>query len=289
VLTNRLEWISNSSWSTSATDSASTWDAERHQKIDTSVAHPARVWNYWLGGKDNFARDREVGAYIEEIMPAMGTIALSTRAFLGRVVRYLVAEQGVRQFLDIGTGLPTENHTHQIAQAIAPESRIVYVDDDPIVLVHARALLTSSPAGATAYIDAGVRDPDKILGSAARTLDFGCPVAVILMGTLNFVGDNDDPHEIVARLMEPMPSGSYLVVGHYASDIMAEMVEAGRRWNEVGSVEVTMRTRAEVLGFFKGLDLLEPGLVQMHQWRPHRRNRRDATPIPVYGGVGRKP
>jgi S-adenosyl methyltransferase len=271
------------------TNSPSTRDV-RYPKIDISVAHPARVWNYWSGGKDNFARDREAAAYIEEIMPIMGIIAMSARAFLDRVVRYLVAEQGVRQFLDIGTGLPTENHTHQIAQAIAPESRIVYVDDDPIVLVHARALLTSSPAGATGYIDASVRDPDKILRVARRTLNFARPVAVILMKTLNFVGDNDDPKGIVARLMDPMPSGSYLAVDHCASDIMsAEMIEAGRRWNEVGSVEITMRTRAEVLGFFKDLDLLEPGLVQMHQWRPRRLDRNDAATIPVYGGVGRKP
>jgi hypothetical protein len=271
------------------TDSSSTRDVERYPKIDISVANPARVWNYWSGGKDNFARDREAGAYIEEIMPIMGFIAMSARTFLGRVVRYLAAEQGVRQFLDIGTGLPTENHTHQIAQAIAPESRIVYVDDDPIVLVHARALLTSSPVGATAYIDASVRDPDKILRMARRTLNFTRPVAVILMRTLNFVSDNDDPNAILARLMNPMPSGSYLAVDHYASDIMAEMVEAGRRWNEVGSVEITMRSRAEVLGFFRDLELLEPGLVQLHQWRPHRLDKSDAATIPVYGGVGRKP
>jgi len=257
-------------------------------KLDVSVAHPARVWNYWLGGKDNHPADRKAADRILEIMPNMGAVARSARAFLGRAVRHLVAEEGVRQFLDIGTGLPTENNTHQIAQSIAPESRIVYVDNDPIVLVHARALLTGTPEGVTDYIDADVRDPDTILRLAANVLDFNKPIAVILMGILNFVEDTDETNQIVAKLLDAVPSGSYLVVDHPASDIAAEYVEVEEHWNEVSPARITMRTHAEVCRYFDGLELLEPGVVQMNLWRPDHADE-PAENIPEYAGVGRKP
>ncbi len=186
-------------------------------ELDTSVAHPARVWNYLLGGKDNFAADRAAAENVLEVMPVMGMVARAGRAFLATAVHHLAAGAGVRHFLDIGTGLPTASNTHEIAQCVAPESRVVYVDNDPIVLAHARALLTSDPRGATAYIEADVRDTGKIFREAAELLDFTAPVAVVLLAILHFIPDSDDPYAITARLMEAMPSGSFLVIsqGHW--------------------------------------------------------------------------
>ena len=198
--------------------------------FDARVAHPARVYDYWLGGKDNFEADRVAGEATIAAYPAIRASARANRAFLARTVRYLAAEIGIRQFLDIGTGLPTANNTHEVAQAVAPESRIVYVDNDPLVLSHARALLTSSPEGVTAYLDADLRDTDRILKLAADTLDFSRPVAIMLLAILHYIPDLDQAQQIVARLVSAVPSGSYLVISHAASDISPEaMAEMFRR------------------------------------------------------------
>src|SRR5215472_9616191 len=202
--------------------------------IDTTQPHTARMYDYFLGGKNNFAVDRETA---EKILKSWGTVRTATRenrAFLGRAVRYLVAEAGIRQFLDIGTGLPTANNTHEVAQDVAPSSRIVYVDNDPVVLAHARALLTSMPEGSTNYIDADLRDTGTILREAAATLDFTKPIAVMLMAILQHLDDDDDPYAVVASLMAAAPSGSYLAMTHPASDIAAEeMREMGKRLNRL--------------------------------------------------------
>ncbi|MGO8885826.1 MAG: SAM-dependent methyltransferase [Streptosporangiaceae bacterium] len=238
--------------------------------FDVSHAHSARIYNYWLGGKDNFAADREAAEQAITANPGILTDVRANREFLARAVRYLASECGIRQFLDIGTGLPTASNTHEVAQAVAPRARIVYVDNDPIVLAHARALLTSTPEGATAYIDADLRDPPAILQAARQTLDFSQPIAVMLLIILHMIPDTDDPPGIVARLMQALPSGSYLVLAHPASDIhAAKMAEMTRRVNErMTGPKATMRDRAAVTRFFHGLDLLEPGVVQPQQWRP---------------------
>ncbi len=254
--------------------------------VDTSVPNSARVWNYWLGGKDNYAADRAVGDHVLAALPIMGIVAREDRAFLGRAVRYLVG-QGIRQFLDIGTGIPTANNTHQVAQAAAPESRIVYVDTDAVVLAHARALLTSTPEGATDYIDADLRDAGQILAAAAKTLDFSQPVAVMLLAILGHLGEADDPHSIVAGLMDAVPSGSYLAISH-PIDTSAEMNEAARVWNEASPVKIWPRPHTEIARFFAGLELLEPGVVSLPEWRPESPPASDVM-VPHYCGVGRKP
>jgi hypothetical protein len=257
-------------------------------KIDKSVAHIARVYDYWLGGKDNFAVDREMGDKVLEIHPETVLSVQANRRFLARSVRYLAADGGIRQFLDIGTGLPSANNTHEVAQAIAPESRVMYVDNDPIVLAHARALLTSSPEGETGYLDADIRDPDTILAGAARILDLSQPVGVMLVAVLHMLRDEEDPRSIVDRVMASVPVGSYLVISHLASDVQREaMAEMGRRLNESMTQQFTMRTRAEVSDFFRGLTLLYPGVVLTHAWRPDSAD--DAkTPGVLWAGVARK-
>jgi hypothetical protein len=256
--------------------------------FDTSVAHMARVYNYWLGGKDNFAADRVAAEQAIAANPAILKDVRANRAYLARAVRYLAAERGIRQFLDIGTGIPAANNTHEVAQAAAPESRVVYVDNDPVVLAHARALLTSDPQGTTDYIEADLRDTQQILDRAARTLDFSRPVAVTLLAILHLIPDEADPHGIVATLMAAVPPGSYLVLSHPAGDIRAAAVaEMARRVNaRLGPTRGTMRDQAEVTRFFDGLELLEPGVVQPQWWRP-------AGPIAeaeiaVWCGVARK-
>src|SRR5690348_9421692 len=225
------------------------------------------MWNYWLGGKDNFAADREAAERVLEIMPSMPLIARAVRLFLIDAVHRLTAEHGVSQFLDIGTGLPTADNTHDVAQRVEPRSRIVYVDYDPVVLTHAQALLTSSPGGETDYIQADLRDTGTILAGAARTLDFTRPVAVLLIAILHFIPDAEDPYAIVNRLMDAVPSGSYLVVCHAASDIAAETTAAmARRYNELSSATFIPRTRDQVTRFFAGLDILPPGIVPVSQW-----------------------
>jgi O-methyltransferase involved in polyketide biosynthesis len=257
-------------------------------RLNTSTAHSARVWNYWLGGKDNFAADREVGDQILAFVPELVDSARADRAFLGRVVRYLVNEVGIRQFLDIGTGLPTADNTHEVAQAAAPQCRIVYVDNDPLVLVHARALLVSSAEGACDYIDADLHDPDAILQVAAQTLDFAQPVAVMLLGSLNFVIDTGTAQSIVKRLMDAVPSGSYLVIAHPTTEVHGEaMTNAVRGWNEQGSAQMTLRTREELVRFLDGLEVLEPGVVSCSRWRPEGSDLEPAE-VPQFCGVGRK-
>jgi hypothetical protein len=259
-------------------------------KFDTSVAHPARIYDYWLGGKDNFAADREAGDLVLASRPGLRESVLANRAFLGRVVRVLAGELGIRQFLDIGTGIPSANNTHEVAQQVAPDSRVVYTDNDPIVLAHARALLTSSEPGVSAYLDIDLRDTDSLLERAAQTLDLSQPVAIMLLGILHLINDEEDPWGLVAKLVSAVPSGSYLVITHPASDLLPETQdEASRRYNQNVATHQTLRPRAEVARFFDGLELLEPGLVQWHLWRPEPE---DAAPDDFksgHCGVARKP
>jgi len=260
-------------------------------EIDTSVAHIARVYDYWLGGKDNFAADREAADKAIEIFPGLPASARANRAFLGRAVRYLAREAGIRQFLDIGTGIPTSGNTHEIAQAAEPSSRVVYVDNDPIVLAHARALLTSTPQGTCAYIDADLRDPATILERAGQVIDFSQPVAIMLVAVLHMIPDDDRPWEIVSELKASVPSGSYLTVSHVARDMpgipMQSMTEGNKRYNDNAAEPVLMRTRDQVSAFFDGLELVEPGLVSV----PHWRSEVDPlpSPAPLWCGVARKP
>jgi ubiquinone/menaquinone biosynthesis C-methylase UbiE len=257
-----------------------------HPAFDTSIAHHARIYDYLLGGKDHYAADRRAGDALIEAYPTMVTLARANRAFLGRAVRFLAAEAGIRQFLDIGTGIPTAGNTHQVAQEVAPGSRVVYVDYDPIVLAHARALLTSSPQGATDFIDADARDIGTVLEKAAQTLDFSQPVAVIIVMTLHAISDSDDPHAIVARVMDAVPDGSYLVISHPASDIEPEKVaDLTSRVNRLSYQQYTGRSRAQVMRFFEGLELVEPGLVQVQQWRP---GFEADGPLALWAAVGRK-
>jgi SAM-dependent methyltransferase len=237
--------------------------------LDTSVAHPARVYDYWLGGKDNFAADREAAKQAIAANPMIVPGVRTNRQFLRRAVRYLADGAGIRQFLDIGTGLPSADNTHQVAQQVAPDSRVVYVDNDPIVLVHARALLTGTPEGATAYLDADLRDPGPILARAAQTIDFSQPVALMLLAILQLIPDDADPHALVAELVDALAPGSYLVISHPASDVLPEaMAEMQRRLNQHQREVTTFRPRPAVIRFFDGLDLVEPGVVQTHRWRP---------------------
>jgi hypothetical protein len=257
--------------------------------IDTSVAHIARVYNYWLGGKGHFPADREAGEQALAAYPDLVSSVRANRAFLGRVVRYLAGEAGIRQFLDIGTGIPAAGNTHEVAQAVAPQARIVYVDNDPIVLAHARSLLTSSPEGATAYLDADLRDTGTILARAAEVLDFSQPVAVMLIAVLHLIGEEDQPQEIVTRLLDAVPAGSYLALSHVASDIAAEaMAEMGKRLNSLLAQKGTYRSQAEVSRFFGGLDLVPPGVVPVPAWRPATEAEATAAAA-MWGGVGRKP
>jgi hypothetical protein len=255
--------------------------------VDTSVAHVARVYDYWLGGKDNFAVDRAAGDEAIKAFPAVVPSARANRAFLGRVVRFLAQEAGIRQFLDIGTGLPTADNTHEVAQSVVPESRVVYVDNDPVVIAHARALLGSGPEGATGVIDADLRDPWKVLDGAARLLDFGRPVAVLLVAVLQHIDDADDPWEIVATLKASLPPGSYLAVSHPAEDIAQAMTKMAERLNEMMAEKVTFRNRAGVARFFEGFDLIEPGLVAVSSWRPAT-GAEAASSATCWGGVARK-
>ncbi|WP_020522474.1 SAM-dependent methyltransferase [Catelliglobosispora koreensis] len=255
-------------------------------RLDTSVAHSARLWNYLLGGKDNFAADREAADQVLAYMPALVQSARYNREFLGRAVRHLAGEAGIGQFLDIGTGLPTANNTHEVAQRTRPDAKIVYVDNDPMVLVHARALLTSTPEGATAYIDADVRDPEKILQTAAHTLDFSKPIAVMLLGIVNFVVDDAEATSIVRKLVDAVPSGSYLVISHPTLEVHREAVEqAMAQWNASGSAPICARTPDQITGYFEGLELLEPGVVTVSQWRP---DGNDTTTVTEWCGVARK-
>jgi hypothetical protein len=263
--------------------------AKARAVIDTSVAHQSRIYDYWLGGKDNFAVDREAAEQAIAAYPPIVRGVRAQRAFLARAVRYLAEQEGILQFLDIGTGLPTANNTHEVAQAAASATRVVYVDNDPMVLTHARALLTSTPEGATSYLDADLREPGKILSGAADLLDFSRPVAVLLIGILQLIPDADDPHAIVARLVETVPRGSWLAVYHPASDIDQDRVgEAVRRVNARSAGTTTLRSYDQVARFFDGLQLIEPGLVQVQRWEPGAAAADDGEEIAAYAGLARK-
>jgi len=257
--------------------------------FDTSVPHPARVYNAILGGKDNYEADRAAAEATIRAFPANAQAALANRAFLARAVNYLTVEAGIRQFLDIGTGLPSANNTHEVAQAAAPGCRVVYVDNDPIVLAHARALLTSAEPGATSYIEADLRDPGKILQQAARLLDFTQPVAVMLVAVLHLIADDDNPYQLVNTLMDAVPAGSYLAVSHLANDLYPEqMAELARGFNEQSPVKVILRNHAEISSFFGGLELTDPGIAPVSRWRP-RSDLEAAAPAILWAGVARKP
>jgi S-adenosyl methyltransferase len=234
--------------------------------IDTSVPNSARVWNYWLGGKDNYRLDRSAGDRFRQIYPDIDLVARSVRGFLTRVVQHVAAEAGIRQFLDIGTGLPAVAATHEVAQAVDPRSRIVYVDNDPLVLVHARALLTSDPRGVCSYVQADVREPDLILECAAETLDFSEPVAVLMLGILGHVSDAEDPGLIVQRLAQALPSGSYLAISD-GTNTNADRVAAHDQYRATGAVPYWLRSPAQISLYFDGLQLAGPGVVPVSQWR----------------------
>ena len=252
--------------------------------IDTTVPHSARIWNYWLGGKDNYAVDREAGDQYKEIFPGIAVVARTSRAFLTRAVRYLAAEAGLRQFLDVGTGLPTADNTHQVAQRVAPESRIVYVDNDPLVLTHARALLASSPEGACEYLDADIRNPAAILDAAADLLDFGQPVALMLMGIMGHFTD-DEAYPIVSQLVAGLPSGSYFALYDGANTNEA-FNQAQQGYNDSGAVPYHLRSPGQFARYFEGLELVEPGVVPLVQWRPDPDT--EQAEIYSYCGVGCK-
>jgi S-adenosyl methyltransferase len=262
--------------------------------IDTTKAHPARVYDYFLGGKDHFAVDRETAHKLLEFLPTARTMARENRAFMGRAVRFLAAVAGVRQFLDIGTGLPSANNVHQVAQSVAPESRVVYVDNDPIVLAHARALLTSSEEGKTAYIQADLRDPEAILANSVtqQTLDFNKPIALMLVAVLHFIPDSDAPAPIVSTLLDAFAPGSFLVASHGTADFYSpQTITGGARAYQEGGVVTQGRTIDEFAQLaFRGLDMVDPGLVLVSEWRPESD---DLRPLPgevgMYGGVARKP
>jgi hypothetical protein len=256
--------------------------------FDTGVAHPARVYNYWLGGKDNYAADREAAEQAIAANPNILPGVRANRAFLRRAVQYLAGEAGIRQFLDIGTGLPTAENTHEVAQSIAAESQIVYVDNDPIVLAHARALLTSTPEGATTYVQADAQDTGTILAEAAKILDFSQPVAVMFLMILQYIPDEDQPQQIVTTLMDAVPPGSYLAHSDTTGDIDADRVAtATARLNaRMGPAQLHRRTREQMAGYYTGLDMVEPGLVLLPEWRALAN---PAHMIPCYAGIGRKP
>ena len=258
------------------------------ERLDTGTAHIARVYDYWLGGKDNFVADRTAGDEALEAFPGLISSVRANRAFLARTVRYLAGERGIRQFLDIGTGIPASNNTHEVAQSVVPQARVVYVDNDPMVLAHARALLSSSEQGATAYLDADLRDTGKILEAARRTLDFSKPVAVMLIAVLHLISDADDPAGIIAQLMEAVPAGSTLAISHVPNDMhMGAMSDMSDRLNRLLSQPSTYRGQAQVTGFFTGLELVEPGVVPIQRWRPDTEEEAAAVAA-MWGGVAVK-
>ena len=266
--------------------------ASLHARINSRQPHTARIWNYWLGGRDHYEVDRAAGDRIRELHPGIGEYARADRLFLGRAVRHLVTACGIRQFLDIGTGLPTADNTHEVAQRIAPDARVVYVDNDPLVVVHARALLTSTPEGRTDHLDEDLRNVDAILEQAARTLDFTRPVALMLLGVVIFLGDDEDPYGVVRRLLDALPPGSHLALSHTITGPgLAEVDAAVRYWNAHGTPRLVQRTPEAVARFFDGLDLLEPGVVSCSRWRPAGSHTGDDEPaeVAMYCGVARKP
>ncbi|MFC4906716.1 SAM-dependent methyltransferase [Actinomadura gamaensis] len=257
--------------------------------IQHDVPQTARIWNYWLGGKDHFPVDRQVGDDILKVIPDMALMARATRDFLKRAVHHLAADLGVRQFLDVGTGLPTADNVHQVAQRAAPSVRVVYVDNDPLVLAHARALLTSSREGRTAYLDADLREPERIIAGAADTLDFEQPVALLLMGILGHITDYDEARAIVRRLTAALPSGSYLAVYDATNVVDPATAKAAEIWNASAEPPYVLRSPAQIEGFFEGFELLPPGVVSCPLWHPPAADIGEITPIDEFCGVGRKP
>ncbi|GGW24218.1 SAM-dependent methyltransferase [Streptomyces xantholiticus] len=261
-------------------------------RIDTTRPHPARVYDWFLGGKDNYPVDEELGRHIMGLDGTAKHVARTNRWFMQRVTRWLAREAGVRQYLDVGTGIPTEPNLHQVAQGVAPESRVVYADNDPIVLTHAEALLRSTPEGVTDYVQADVRDPDRILEQARRSLDFTRPVALSLVALTHFLGDEDRPHELVARLVDALPSGSYLVLSQLTADFDPVAVEQGVAMYAAGGVTLAPRTREEIVRFFDGLEPVEPGIVPLTDWHPELgvdESADENAVISLYGAVALKP
>ncbi|GID30379.1 SAM-dependent methyltransferase [Paractinoplanes brasiliensis] len=257
-----------------------------NSKLDTTVPHSARIWNYWLGGKDNFEVDRAAGDEVIAHIPDIPIGAKSERAFLKRVVRFLVEDAGIHQFLDIGTGLPSADNTHEVAQSLDPRCQVVYVDNDPLVMVHARALLTSTPQGRCDYVEADLREPQTILTAARQTLDFSQPIGLMLLGVVNHLMDDDVAYGSVAQLVQAMPTGSYLVLTHSTAEIHGEpMLRVMRETTERGGTPIRARTKTELERFFDGLDLLEPGVVTCSRWRPDPES--DEPEVYLFGGVGR--
>ncbi|GAA5203123.1 SAM-dependent methyltransferase [Streptomyces thinghirensis] len=272
----------------SDTNSQLAASAEIRARIDTATPHSARFWNYFVGGKDNYEVDREIGDQIKEIFPGLVDVALTSRLFLGRAVRHLIREEGIQQFLDIGTGLPTADNTHEVAQRVAPDARIVYVDNDPIVLAHANALLTSTPEGSTAYLDADLYDPDTVLEAAAGTLDFSRPIALIILNTLGHVADHDQARDLVRRRMAGLPAGSFLVISD-STATSEGMIAASNAYNASGARPYYVRSVEEIAAFFEGLDLVAPGITQVPSWRPDTPADPSAASVDAYCGVARKP
>jgi S-adenosyl methyltransferase len=264
-------------------------DSQRPPGGYASVAHSARIHDYLLGGTDNFAVDRAAAEQAMRISPDIVSAARASRAFGVRTTRHLAGQAGIRQFLDIGTGMPANNNVHQVAQSVAPAARVVCVDNDPIVSAQARALLTSAPQGATDYIEADLREPEKIVAEAARTLDFRRPVAIMLIATLDLILDREDPYDLVSRLVDAVVTGSYLVISHAASDMdIGATISMTDRLNELMAQQAVPRTHREVAAFFAGLDLLEPGLVCITDWRPASVSD-SAARAQMWGAVARKP
>ena len=258
--------------------------------FDPTVPNPARMWNYWLGGKDNFAADRAAGDQVIDALPSMPLVARRARQFLADAVRQLVTVHGVRQFLDIGSGLPAADNTHEVAQHTVPDARVVYVDHDPVVVNHGKALLTSGRDGKTEIVRADLRDTATILAEAGKVLDFTQPIGLLLIAVLHFIPDDEDPYGLVARLMAALPPGSYLVVGHGASDIEPEAAaELTRRYNERSPVPIRLRSRGQIAPFFDGLELVGRGLVPLSQWRDADPDADTATGLVGHVGIARKP
>jgi hypothetical protein len=262
--------------------------AEGRRALDVTRPHSARVWNYWIGGKDNYAADRAVGDEVMAAYPDIVEIARQSRLFLGRVVRFLVQEAGIDQFLDLGTGLPTANPTHEVAQSLNPAARIVYVDNDPLVLAHARALLTSAREGRTDYIDADVRDVEEILAAAGQTLDLGRPVAVMMLGILGNIDDYQQALEISRRFMAAVPAGSYLIVNDGTKDANAAAAQSAADLRADAGDPYRLSTPGEIAGYLAGLELAEPGVVRTPEWRPDLRQAKSKI-LDVHCGVARKP
>ena len=259
------------------------------QPDDPGIANPARVYDALLGGNDNYPADRAVAGKLAAAKPALLANVRANRAYLGRVVRYLAAECGIRQFLDLGAGLPSLDNTHEVAQRAAPSSRVVYVDNDPVVLARARALLVSAPGGATSFLSAEIREPETVLEQAAETLDFGQPVAVMLLGVLYMIPDADQPYAKVAAYTGALAPGSFLAVSHPASEVDAEeAAEAARQYDNALPTTQTNRNRAQVTRFFDGLELIEPGVVQLNKWRPDPGQAGPGVEISSWAGLGRK-